>query len=176
MKVEIIIDNGNYAPSHKDGVEYVGVSYMARLYGGASPCDTESQVQDAIAHAEARIRSEGDVPVIRDLRNRQTTLSLSNQMKGGDKQMESEAYVQSFKDLVARVGDKDVAIAILTQVAKDRRTSEINAKGGGKPRMDPNGPPTPNQQAYLKRLGLQVPETAGQASRLIDDSKGAFGR
>lgn len=90
--------------------------------------------------------------------------------------MEAEAYVQNYNELVAKVGDKDVAIAILTQVAKDRRTAEINAKGGGKPRMDLNGPPTPNQQAYLKSLGLLVPATAGQASKLIDDAKGGFSR
>ena len=93
--------------------------------------------------------------------------------------MESEAYVQEYRDLAAKVGDKDIALAILNHVAKDRRTAEINGvapPAPRRPRMDPNGPPTPNQQAYLKRLGLQVPATAGQASKLIDDAKGGFSR
>lgn len=90
--------------------------------------------------------------------------------------MESEAYVQAYKDLEAKVGDKDIALAILSHVAKDRRTADINdAKGIAPPaprrsRMDPNGPPTMNQQGLMRRLGLTIPATAGEASKLLDEN------
>ncbi|MFH1184913.1 MAG: hypothetical protein V1755_07725, partial [Chloroflexota bacterium] len=82
---------------------------------------------------------------------------------------------QAYNELVSKVGDKDVALSILNHVAKDRRTVEINnAKKSQVPgkRMDPYGPPTPNQQGLLRRLGIPIPSTAGEASGLIDKAKG----
>jgi hypothetical protein len=84
MKVEISIEKRKYSSSVNGGAEYTSVGYMGGIYGAGSPCDTELEVQDAIAHAETRIKSEGDMPVIRDLRSKQTILSFLNQLKGGE--------------------------------------------------------------------------------------------
>lgn len=76
-KVKIIISKGNYADS-LGGKEYISVKYDARRYGGASPCDNETEIRDAIKHAKQTIKNEGDIHLIEDTRNiiltKQTTL------------------------------------------------------------------------------------------------------
>lgn len=89
--------------------------------------------------------------------------------------MDSEAYIQAYKDIEAKTGDKDITLAILNHVAKDRRTAEINGtapRAPMRPRMDPNGPPTQNQKGWLVAHGIPIPATAGEASKLIDENKG----
>lgn len=92
--------------------------------------------------------------------------------------MEFEQYTNLYDAILTKTGDKDVTLAIMNHVAKDKRTAEINgAKGIAPPvprkqRMDPNGPPTLNQKGWLVAHGIPVPATAGEASMLIDKAKG----
>lgn len=65
-----------------------------------------------------------------------------------------------------------IAIAVLGEYGKDRRAevmkeARLNGYSNG------NGQPTPKQIAYLKRLGIEMPEglTKQQASKLIDEAK-----
>ena len=72
-KVEIIVSEGhNYHLSVKGGRSFTSVDYNAYRYGGASPCDNEVAVQNAIKGAEKTIINEGDVPVLIDSRNKAT--------------------------------------------------------------------------------------------------------
>ena len=80
--------------------------------------------------------------------------------------MDTEDYVDAYADIMASVADKDVALTILVEVAKDRRTAEIN---GGKAAKKA----TPKQLDYLENLGIKVRPglTSAEASRQIDEAK-----
>jgi len=75
-KVEIIItdkdtDGKPHVFSCTDerlGKPYISVSYMSNLYGGASPCENEEEVKQAVKWDEETIRKAGDLPIIRDER------------------------------------------------------------------------------------------------------------
>lgn len=64
----------------KGGNPFTTVDYGWRLdgragmYGGGKPCDNEEQVQRSIKQYRKSIKREGDIPVVRDLRARQTGL------------------------------------------------------------------------------------------------------
>jgi len=74
-KVEIVIEpNHHYVKSHKNGAEFTSVSFNARRYGSASPCDNNQEIEDCIKHQSEWIKREGDIPIIKDLRIKQTTL------------------------------------------------------------------------------------------------------
>jgi len=77
--------------------------------------------------------------------------------------MEFEGYMNAYNDIVSKVGDREIALAILSEVAKDRRTTEINGKNGVEKA-------TQSQIEYLKDLGCEVTPglTRVEASRLID--------
>ena len=80
--------------------------------------------------------------------------------------METEEYVDAYADIMASVSDKDVALTILVEVAKDRRTAEINAGKADKKA-------TAKQLEYLADLGIKVKAglNSSEASKLIDEAK-----
>jgi len=80
--------------------------------------------------------------------------------------MEFENYVKAYTKIWERVNDKDVALAILAEVAKDRRTAEINGKNGAERA-------TQSQLEYLEDLGGEVKPglTKAEASKLIEKAK-----
>jgi len=87
-----------------------------------------------------------------------------------------DGYTKAYDEVYAKVNDKDVAIFLLGQVAKDRRTDEINKNGGnnkGNGYSNGNVLATPSQVSYLKRLGIAVKDgmTKAEASKLIDEAK-----
>ena len=67
-KVEIIIEPGHHT---KNGAEFTSVGYSGRIYGGSGPYDTPEEINKAVEWAKERIRSEGDIPVVKDLRIKQ---------------------------------------------------------------------------------------------------------
>jgi len=76
-KVEIIINDKNddgtlkkYSESVDDvgGCAFTSVSYMAKRYGGSGGNIGEKEIQSAIAHAKICIEREGDIPIVKDLR------------------------------------------------------------------------------------------------------------
>jgi len=81
--------------------------------------------------------------------------------------MEFENYVDVYGEILARVHDKEVATAILSEVAKDRREAEFGKNMSGAERA------TPNQLSYLGRLGVEVKDglSKAEASKLIDEAK-----
>lgn len=64
-----------------------------------------------------------------------------------------------------------IAIAVLGEYGKDRRTEMLQARNGNS--NGSNQKPTEKQISYLKRLGIEVPEGISRidASRLIDEAK-----
>ena len=76
--------------------------------------------------------------------------------------MEFENYVEAYTKIWERVNDKDIALAILAEVARDRRQAE-NAKEKA----------TQSQIEYLKDLGGEVKPglTKAEASKLIEKAK-----
>lgn len=80
--------------------------------------------------------------------------------------MNKNEYIDAYADILASVNDKDVALTILVEVAKDRRTAEINE---GKASQKA----TARQLEYLENLGMRVRPglTSSEASRQIDEAK-----
>ena len=82
--------------------------------------------------------------------------------------MEIEQYVKQFNDIAAKLngrGKQTIALAIMQEVAKDRRMAEI-----AEARQNNNGSPaTARQVAYARALGIELPEntTKEQATKLI---------
>jgi len=77
-------------------------------------------------------------------------------------------YLEALEEARKRVGDEQVAIAIIHEVAKDVRMERMRME-----REASNGQPaTPKQLEYLKSLGVSAPEgvTKKEASRMIDEA------
>lgn len=118
-----------------------------------------------------------------ELRMLEDIYLILKQMKGGERKMEIEEYRKAYEEIFSKVGDKDVALALLNHVAKDRRTVVINDKKGGNGSSNGNGhsngffqtdePATPKQIGYLKVNNIQFKDgiTKDEASRLIDEAK-----
>lgn len=68
-KVEITIEEGQcYTYKEKEGVPFTSVEYNAYIYGGASPCNDEQEINSSIENAKKTILSHQDIPVINDKR------------------------------------------------------------------------------------------------------------
>jgi len=84
--------------------------------------------------------------------------------------MNAEEYIELFESIQQKLPeakDKEgIALAIMQELAKDRRMEEIKANGNGTKSA------TPKQMAYLKKLGIKPVEgmTKQEASKLIDEA------
>lgn len=81
-----------------------------------------------------------------------------------------EEYIALFEAIqqkLPEVKDKEtLSIAIMAEIAKDRRMEEINKNGNGN-----NKPVTAKQLGYMKKLGIVPREgmTKAEASKLIEE-------
>ena len=64
-------------------------------------------------------------------------------------------YVDLFEEVRGKVGDDQIAIALVEQVGKDSRVEQMHSNGGVSTANDPTAA-TPKQIAFLKRLGVEV--------------------
>jgi len=92
--------------------------------------------------------------------------------------MEIEEYRKAYEDIFSKVGDKDVALALLSHVAKDRRTEQINkngrsSNGNGYSNGNASEKATQSQLNYLRMLGIEAKPNLSKAdaSTLIDEAK-----
>lgn len=82
--------------------------------------------------------------------------------------MEAEQYVKRFQEIASKLngrGKQSIALAIMQELAKDRRMAEI-----AEAREKNNGSPaTARQVAYARTLGIELPENATkeEATKLI---------
>ena len=92
---------------------------------------------------------------------------MANQMK--DRLVE---YVELFQELRDKVGDDQIAVALVEQVGKDCRVEKMHGRGQS---TQGNGDQaaTAKQLAFLRRLHVEVPSelTKTQASALIDEAQ-----
>ncbi len=88
----------------------------------------------------------------------------------GETNQKVEEYLKLLGYIKNRVEDERTAVAILTELNKDRRMDLMRQE-----RQQRNGKPASKKQlAYLKKLGVDIGEysnlTKAQASELIDQA------
>lgn len=81
--------------------------------------------------------------------------------------MKVEQYMKQFQEIAEKLngrGKQSIALAIMQELAKDRRMAEIREA-----RENNNGEATPNQKSYARDLGIEIPAgvTKAEASRMI---------
>ena len=86
-----------------------------------------------------------------------------------DIQTKIEEYAFLVEQIRNRFGDDAEAMVVLQEIGKDIRANNIQQKKS----FNGNSPATEKQIAYMKKLGLTIPEglTLRQASKMIDDFK-----
>ena len=79
-------------------------------------------------------------------------------------------HVETYQLALARIEDKEAAIAIMQEAAKDRRQTPVNRSAGWKAN---GGGASEKQIAFLKKLGVTPPEgiTKQEASKMIDEAQ-----
>ena len=85
-------------------------------------------------------------------------------------------YQQLYEQVFDRVGDQEIALALMHEAAKDRRMDVIRRSESGVARVGPNGneqAPTSKQIGWLRAHGIAVPAglTKTGASEMIDGVK-----
>ena len=77
-----------------------------------------------------------------------------------------ESYVRLLDELRTKTSDDVTALALLQEIAKDRRGRQANG------RSSQAGPATEKQKAYLDRLKIEYAEeiSKAEASQLIDSA------
>lgn len=83
-----------------------------------------------------------------------------------------DEYIELFREVMDRAGDDSAAAVIVEQIGKDKRMAQIHAfqRGNGGVVNGDDVPATQKQLAYMKRLGLTIPDglTKKEASDQID--------
>ena len=90
-----------------------------------------------------------------------------------DIQSRVEEFACLFDQIKQRFSEDTAAIAVLQEIKKDMRMSNIQYQRAN----NKTAPATEKQLGYLKTLGVTVPEgvTKQQASKLIEDAKAMRG-
>ncbi|MBN2130030.1 MAG: hypothetical protein JW741_11065, partial [Sedimentisphaerales bacterium] len=99
--------------------------------------------------------------------------SYSNTCKEVDEKMETDtqqrvdSYIALFDGISEKVNSDAVAIAILQEISKDRRSGEIRTERA----TQGTGPATEKQKQFMKKLNIRFPATVTkhEASALIDE-------
>jgi hypothetical protein len=84
-----------------------------------------------------------------------------------------DTYVEVFSELKEKTGSERIALALLEEVAKERRTGQMHGQ-----KEPTNGDPaTERQKKFMKNLGINFPKdvTKKEASALIDEELGRNG-
>jgi hypothetical protein len=82
-------------------------------------------------------------------------------------QQRMDGYLALFAALSEKIDNDAVAIAILQELSKDRRSQQMQGE-----RTEKDGKPaTAKQKDYLRKLGIKFPENISkvEASALIDE-------
>ena len=81
-------------------------------------------------------------------------------------------YVRLFESIRNKVGDDQLAVALVEQCGKDWRVAQMHARIQDREDANVDQPATEKQLGYLGRLGIEVhtPLTKREASALIDQA------
>ena len=91
-------------------------------------------------------------------------------------QTQLDIYVEAFEAAKERVGDVEIAAAILHEIGKTQRTEMLRgnrpSNNEGKRVIDGDAPASDKQLSFLKRLGVKAESgvTKSVASQLIDNA------
>jgi hypothetical protein len=79
-------------------------------------------------------------------------------------------YLEVFNEIKEKTDDATVAIALLSEICKDRRMQEIKEQK----EANNNELATERQKRFMKNLGIKIPQgvTKKEASMLIDEELG----
>jgi hypothetical protein len=114
----------------------------------------------------------------------QRSCSYSNHCKEVDEKMETETqrklddYVALYDAVSERLDNDAVAIAILQELSKDRRSGEIRVERAAKNgEANANEPATEKQKKFMKKLNIAFPAnvTKYEASKLLDEELARLG-
>ena len=88
-------------------------------------------------------------------------------------QKQVDNLLELFEAIKQKAGDDHVALALLQEICKDRRSDEIRQERKGK---DDNAV-TERQKQFMKELGIKFPKniTKQEASALINEELGKNG-
>jgi hypothetical protein len=111
-------------------------------------------------------------------------LSYSNHCKEVDEKMETETqrklddYVALYGAISEKTDNDAVAVAILQELSKDRRSGEIRVERAAKNgEANANEPATEKQKKFMKKLNIAFPAnvTKHEASTLLDEELARIG-
>ena len=91
-------------------------------------------------------------------------------------QTQLDGYVEAFEAAKERVGDVEVAAAIVQEIGKTQRTEMLRGNrpinNEGKRVIDGDAPASEKQLSFLKRLGVKASPgiSKAEASQKIDDA------
>jgi hypothetical protein len=105
-----------------------------------------------------------------------SSVEYSNDCKEVDKKMDESTkekvadYLEVFNEIKKKTDDSTVAIALLSEICKDRRMQEIKEQK----EANNNESATERQKRFMKNLGIKIPQgvTKKEASMLIDEELG----
>ncbi len=88
-------------------------------------------------------------------------------------QTKVDGYLDIFQDIRRKTSDDKIALALLQEVSKDRRSDEIKQEK----ELRNNQPATEKQRKFMDSLGIKYPKsvTKQEASVLIDEELGKNG-
>ena len=106
----------------------------------------------------------------------QSSVGYSNDCKEVDEKMDESTkekvadYLEVFNEIKEKTDDSTVAIALLSEICKDRRMQEIKKQK----EANNNESATERQKRFMKNLGIKIPQgvTKKEASMLIDEELG----
>lgn len=110
--------------------------------------------------------------------------SYSNHCKEVDEKMDTETqrklddYVALYDAISEKMGNDAVAVAIMQELCKDRRSGEIRVERAGKSgEANTNEPATEKQKKFMKKLNIAFPAnvTKHEASALLDEELARLG-
>jgi hypothetical protein len=89
-------------------------------------------------------------------------------------QRKLDGYIALFDAISEKTDSDAVAITILQEMSKDRRSRQMSGERAEKTNGEPA---TARQKGFMKRLGIEFPEniTKAEASALIDEEQARNG-
>ena len=108
-----------------------------------------------------------------------SSVGYSNDCKEVDEKMDESTkekvadYLEVFNEIKKKTDDSTVAIALLSEICKDRRMQEIKEQK----EANNNEPATSKQKRFMDDLGIKYPKTVSkkEASMLIEEEIGKNG-
>ena len=80
-------------------------------------------------------------------------------------------YVRLFENIRTKVGDDQLALALVEQCGKDWRVEQMRGSARNERAASDEAPATPKQLAFLAALNVPRNLSKAEASRMIDEAQ-----